>query len=62
MAERFLSIREVVNRTSLSKTEIYKRIRAGEFPAQVRLGLRKVAWVESEIDVFMESCMAERAA
>ena len=55
MAERLLSIREVVLRTSLSRTEIYRRIRVGEFPTQVRLGLRRVAWHERAVDAWINS-------
>lgn len=53
MAERFLSIRQVVERTTLSRTEIYRRIRDDDFPRQVKLGPRRVAWREKVIDAWI---------
>ncbi|MCT8988861.1 AlpA family phage regulatory protein [Chelativorans sp. SCAU2101] len=55
MAERFISIREVTDRVSLCRTEIYDRMRAGKFPQSVALGPQKVVWVESEIDAWMQA-------
>ena len=55
MAERFLSIRSVVAWTTLSRSEIYRRIKAGAFPEQVKLGLRRVAWRQSEIDSWIQT-------
>lgn len=40
----------VKHRTALSTSEIYRRIAAGTFPKQIRLGAKSVAWLESEID------------
>ncbi|WP_232348237.1 helix-turn-helix transcriptional regulator [Burkholderia pseudomallei] len=42
--ERPLRFAEVRARIGVSKTEIYRRIAAGTFPAGVRLGARAVAW------------------
>jgi prophage regulatory protein len=33
----------------LSKSQIYRLIRAGEFPAPIRLGANSVAWSQSQI-------------
>lgn len=41
---------EVLHRTGLSTSEIYRRIEADTFPKQIRLGAKSVAWLESEID------------
>ncbi|MEE8556472.1 MAG: AlpA family phage regulatory protein [Myxococcota bacterium] len=40
---RLLGRHEVERVTSLSKAELYRRVREGEFPRQVRLGGRRVA-------------------
>ena len=37
-------------RTGLSRSTIYLRIKAGEFPAQVSLGPRAVGWLETDIE------------
>ncbi len=60
MAERFISLREVLNRTSLSKTHTYRMIAAGTHPRSVPLGPHRVAFLESEIDAWMEMRIAER--
>ena len=54
MAERFLGIRTVVERTTLSRTEIYRRIREGTFPRQIKLGARRVAWKEQDVDFWCQ--------
>jgi prophage regulatory protein len=40
----------------------HRLIKAGKFPAPVKLGENTVAWVESEIDAYLEHCIAERDA
>ena len=40
----------VEDRTGLGKSSIYAGVRAGTFPAPVRLSARAVAWRESDID------------
>lgn len=46
---RFIKRPEVERLTSLSTSEIYRRLEAGTFPQQIKLGAKSVAWVESEI-------------
>jgi prophage regulatory protein len=46
---------EVSRRTGLSRTTIYRLVRAGEFPAPRQISLRAVAWVESEVDAWVDS-------
>ncbi|HDR9508372.1 AlpA family transcriptional regulator [Burkholderia cepacia] len=48
--ERLLRFAEVSARVGLSKSEIYRRINAGTFPAGVKLGVRVVAWRQSAVD------------
>lgn len=50
MGDRLYAIRAVVERTTLSRTEIYRRIREGTFPRQIKLGPRRVAWRERDVD------------
>ena len=47
----------VVQRVGLSPTTIWRERRAGRFPAPVRISPGAVAWLESDIDVWI----AERA-
>jgi prophage regulatory protein len=40
---------EVQNRTGLSRSTIYAKIVANEFPKSIRLGRRAVGWLESDV-------------
>lgn len=57
---RFIKLAQVKNYTSLSTSEIYRRIAVGTFPAQVQLGPKSVAWVEAEIISWLDSVVARR--
>lgn len=59
-SRRFIKLAEVKTLTSLSTSEIYRRIAAGTFPAQVTLGPKSVAWVELEIFCWRDSLIAQR--
>lgn len=59
-AHRFIKLAQVREYTSLSTSEIYRRIAAGEFPKQVTLGPKSVAWIESEITEWCEAVIAGR--
>jgi predicted DNA-binding transcriptional regulator AlpA len=41
--------------TGLSRSTIYQRIKAGTFPAPVRLGIRSVGWRVADIETFLSS-------
>lgn len=56
---RFLKIRRVIDRVSLSKSQLYVLIAQKQFPAPIKLGIRSSAWLESEIEAWMEARMAE---
>jgi prophage regulatory protein len=48
-----LRLPAVKARTGLGSTSIYRLIALGTFPKPVRLGLRAVGWVASEIDAWI---------
>jgi prophage regulatory protein len=58
--QRLIKLPEVIKKVGLGKTEIYQRISEGTFPKQVSLGGRSVAWVESEIDAWIEKRITDR--
>jgi len=57
---RFIKRTEVEKLTTLSTSEIYRRIAAGTFPAQVTLGPKSVAWIEAEVVAWCDSLAAKR--
>ncbi|HEX5277478.1 MAG TPA: AlpA family transcriptional regulator [Fluviicoccus sp.] len=52
---RLIKRPEVQHKTGLSRTGIYDRVRRGEFPAPVSLGGAAVAWVEAEVDAWVNA-------
>lgn len=50
-----LPIREVRRLTSLSNTELYRRMKAGRFPANIPLGPGRVAWWMSDVQAWMDA-------
>lgn len=52
---RLLKLPAVLERVQISKSEWYRRVRKGTVPSSVSLGARAVAWLESDIDIFIES-------
>lgn len=55
---RFLSRPEVEQLTSLKRSTIYKRIDSGLFPKSIKLGARRVAWLERDIQNWIASCLS----
>lgn len=56
---RFIKLAEVKTLTTLSTSEIYRRIAADAFPKQVVLGPKSVVWIEAEILGWCEARIAE---
>jgi prophage regulatory protein len=57
---RMLRLPEVVRRTALSRSQIYRLIELGTFPRQVPLGERAAGWVEDEVDSWLRKRMERR--
>ena len=56
---KILELSEVMKATRLSRSTIYKRMREGTFPDQIKLGEsergeRKVVWLESDIEGWLK--------
>ncbi len=49
MQDSLLRLAQVREACALSRSELYRLIRSGEFPRQIALGRRAVAWRKSEI-------------
>ena len=52
---RMLRFPEVIERTGISRTTIWRRVRAGTFPAPVQLGSNSIGWPEPAIIEWVES-------
>ena len=68
--KRLIRLPEVMNRTGYGRTSIYRKMEEGTFPRSVKLGgppidpnvfdSRAVAWIEDEVDQWVESRIEER--
>jgi len=52
---RFLRLAEVKGRVGYGRASIYRLIASGQFPRPYSLGARAVAWLESDIDAWIEA-------
>lgn len=51
---RLIRLPEVLEITGLSRSSIYSRMEKGTFPKRKNIGPRSIAWLESEIDHWLE--------
>ena len=59
MSNTLIRLTEVQRRTGYSKAWIYRLMGQGKFPASVNIGSRAIAFVESEIDEWINQRIAE---
>lgn len=50
-----LRIEQVCAKTRLSRTTVWRRERAGDFPQRIRLGAASVGWSAEEIEAWLAS-------
>ena len=66
----FIRLNEVLSRTGYGRTSIYRKMEEGTFPKSMKLGgppkdpsifdSRAIAWIEDEIDQWVEDRIEER--
>ena len=57
---RFVRLLEVVQLTGVSRSTIYRWMANGEFPKQVSLGGNTVAWLESDVEDWIQRRIGNR--
>ena len=57
---RLIKLNDVIDKTSLRRSTIYKYMAENKFPQSVSLGGRSVAWIESEIVDWLLERIGER--
>jgi prophage regulatory protein len=55
MNTRLIRLAELLARTGLSRSTLYRLEADGQFPRRVKLGKRSVAWRESQLLEWIES-------
>jgi prophage regulatory protein len=58
--DRALRLPAALLKVGLGKTSWYAEVAAGRAPKPIRLGLRATAWLESELDAYLEARAADR--
>jgi prophage regulatory protein len=59
---RLLRINAVAERVEYHPVHVRRLIRNGNFPSPIRLGENRVAWIEAEIEEWLEGKRQERDA
>ena len=62
MVERILRKRELPAVTGYHATRISELIQEGSFPAPIKLGMRSIGWLESEISEWQRQRIEQRDA
>lgn len=60
--KRLLRMRDVEYITGLSRTHIYRMMKAGTFPQSIALGPQTTTWLESEVTAWVDAQVATRDA
>ncbi len=61
-SRKLVAPREVLKQIPFSAATMWREISKGQFPAPVRIGTRRVAFFQDEIDGFLARRAAERCA
>ncbi|RNM01078.1 AlpA family transcriptional regulator [Dickeya undicola] len=59
-SHQLLRLRQVEEKTGLKRSQIYLYMKYGSFPASIKIGPASVAWLESEIDEWINFKLANR--
>ena len=51
--DRYISIDELLEKTTFGRSSLYTKISKGLFPKPVKIGSRKIAWPQYEVDQIM---------
>ncbi|NML62242.1 AlpA family transcriptional regulator [Massilia sp. RP-1-19] len=60
MTHRVIRLPEVIKKTGLGRTTLYRMSTAGQFPESISLGGKAMGWIEAEIDKWIEERMRAR--
>ncbi len=57
---RIIGLRELLDRVPYGRVQIWRLERQGRFPRRIRIGPRRIGWLETEIDDWIRSRVNER--
>ena len=56
---KVIRLPKVINLSGLARSTIYLRMSEGTFPKNIRLGVRAIGWLESDIEDWIQSRISE---
>lgn len=57
---RFLRLKQVLDKTGLKRSQVYTYMKTEGFPKSIKIGPASVAWLESEIDDWINAKVNKR--
>ena len=57
-----MSQTEVIKAVGLSRQELWRRRKVGQFPEPVKIGVRRIGYLKSEIEAWVADRVSERDA
>ena len=54
MSNKIIRLPDVIKKTCLSRSSIYLRLKNNDFPKSISLGGRAIAWLEIDIDQWLD--------
>ncbi|TKV11700.1 AlpA family transcriptional regulator [Citrobacter sp. wls619] len=57
---RLLRLAQVLDKTGLKRSQIYSYMKEEQFPKSIKIGPSSVAWLESEIDEWINQKLNNR--
>ena len=58
--KRLIRLPETLSRAGVSRSYVYDAVKKGEFPKPVKVTERTSAWIESEVQEWIDQRIAER--
>lgn len=59
-SHQLLRLRQVEQKTGLKRSQVYLYMKKGTFPRSIKIGPSSVAWLESEIDEWVNEKLSAR--
>lgn len=61
ISHQLLRLKQVREKTGLKRSQIYLYMKTGDFPQSIKIGPTSVAWLESEINKWIEQKLSSRS-
>lgn len=59
-SQSLIRIRQVMAKTGISKSQVYRLSKLGQFPKPIKLTTQSVAWIEQEVERWIEQRISQR--